>query len=459
MFTKGKPRTPSDPSVRTDNHRPHHFGKGLLLLGLGMFGTAAALAVVNPSFDKPLPATYQASEAIGLPSPFPEPIGEFTKPFVHETQIRSGDTLAALLQRLGVQESGLQAFLVQEEKARSIYKLYPGRVIQAGLNADGALEWLRYHHTPGTSDDRKFVAKWLEVLPDGQGGFTATEHAQETDTQVRVAEGQITSSLFAATDKAGIPDAITMQMADILASKIDFLRDLRSGDNFRIIYETHSHDGKAVGSGRVLALEFNNKDKAHEAAWFQPEDGSGSYYDFEGRSLKGAFLRSALKFSRISSTFGLRKHPIHGNWRGHKGVDYAARTGTPIHATADGVVEFIGRMNGYGNTIVLKHHSQYTTLYAHQSKFAQNLKKGQKVQQGDLIGYVGSTGWSTGPHLHYELRVANKPVDPLSVDVPVARALEGADRVAFNKTISSYQDQIRWVAKLQTQRIELASAD
>src|SRR5690606_32015854 len=181
------------------------------------------------------------------------------------------------------------------------------------------------------------------------------------------------------TDAAGIPDNITMQMTDILSSKVDFLRDIRRGDTFRIVYETHSHEGQSIGSGRILGLEFTSGSSTHEAVWFKPETGSGGYYDFQGKSLRGAFLRTPLKFTRISSTFGTRKHPVLGYTRQHKGIDYAAPAGTPIHNTADGVVEFIGWQRGYDNIVVIKHKGKYSTAYAHQSRFARNLKKGDRV--------------------------------------------------------------------------------
>lgn len=448
MFRKGITGTPSYRDT-LKAHRKHHFLRnGLVLVALGLFAGAAALAVVKPPEAPPI---YQASQTLTLPNPFPQALGDFSSPFISETQIRRGDTLAALLQRLRVQEPGLQQFLVQSKEARSIYKLYPGRSIQVALDNEGKLVWLRYNHTPGSSENGEYVSRWLEITPDGEGGFAAAEQSQAADVQVSIAEGEIHSSLFGATDEAGIPDAITMQMTDILGSKIDFIRDLRRGDRFRIIYESYAHEGREIGAGRILALEFINKDKAYEAVWFTPEDGSGSYYDFDGRSLKGAFLRSALKFTRISSTFGMRKHPVHGGWRGHKGVDYAAPTGTPIHATADGVIDFKGQQNGYGNTVILKHHNGYSTLYAHQSRFAPGLKKGDRVSQGQLIGYVGSTGWATGPHLHYEFRVENKPVDPLAVDLPVARTLDKGQRKAFEQNVAQYREHIHLLTTLQSE--------
>ncbi len=447
MFKKGTTDTPSFRDTLRSHRKPHHFIRnGIALVALGLFAGAAALAVVQP---QEAPVVYQARQLLSLPDPLPQLAPDSTAPFVSETQIRRGDTLAALLQRLRVQEKGLQQFLVQNKDARSIYKLYPGRSIQASMDGEGNLISLRYNHTPGTSENGKYVFKWLEVTANDDASFTATEHSAAAETQVRIAESEIKSSLFGATDSADIPDSITLQMTDILGSKIDFMQDLRQGDRFRIVYESYSHEGLEIGAGKILALEFMNKNKAYEAVWFADGKASGSYYDFNGSSLKGAFLRTALKFSRISSTFGMRRHPVHGGWRGHKGVDYAAPTGTPIHSTADGVVEFIGQQNGYGNTIIVKHHSNYSTLYAHQTRFAKGLKKGDAISQGQLIGYVGSTGWATGPHLHYEFRVNNKQIDPLSVDLPVARALDGQQRKAFERTVAQYRGHIDLLANLQ----------
>lgn len=446
-----KQGTPTHPSYRDTlrARKPFHFFRnGLVLVALGLFAGAAALAVVKPAEE---PVVYQARETLVLPQLSPLTASNDPAPFVSETTIRRGDTLAALLQRLQVSEPGLQQFLIQEEDARSIYKLYPGRVIQAALDANGSLVWLRYRHTPGTSAENGYAAKWLEITPDGEGGFLAAEVVDPAQTHMRIAEGVIESSLFGAADEAGIPDGITLEMADILGSKIDFLRDIRKGDRFRLVYETYSHEGLEVGAGKILALEFINDDTRHEAVWFAPEGESGGYYDFEGKSLRGAFLRSALKVSRISSTFGLRKHPIHGSFKAHNGVDYAAPTGTPIFATGDGTIDFIGNQRGYGKTTVIRHRNNITTLFAHQSRFAAGLKKGSKVSQGQLIGYVGSTGWSTGPHLHYEFRVNNKPVDPLAVDLPVARSLEDKHRPAFQAAVAQFRPHIEFLAEYQRQ--------
>ncbi|MGB6241637.1 MAG: peptidoglycan DD-metalloendopeptidase family protein [Castellaniella sp.] len=435
---------------QTPRHR--HITRSLLFAAGGLFLTAAALAVVKPA-PQPEPI-FQARQTLDLP-----PMGsqqQDAAPYVASTRIRRGDTVSALLHRLGVNEDGLLVFLTHEKDARSIYKLYPGRTIKAALDEQGNLVWLRYAHTPGSSVKSGIESAWLEVRPDGKGQFTAQERTVAAAQETRVAEGEITSSLFGAADEAQVPDAVTMEMVDILGSRMDFLKDLRKGDRFRIVYDAYMHDGEEVGSGRIRALEFINKGKTYSALWFQDAHGQGGYYDFSGASLKGAFLRTAIKFTRISSRFGMRMHPIHNKWTGHKGVDYAAPSGTPIHATADGTVDFIGKQNGYGNVIILKNFGKYTTLYAHQSRFAKGLKKGDRVQQGQLIGYVGQTGWATGPHLHYEFRIDKKPVDPLSVDLPVARPLNQADQKAFQALVTRYQPQMTMLARLQDSRIELA---
>ncbi|WP_084386510.1 M23 family metallopeptidase [Castellaniella caeni] len=429
-----------------------HITRSLLFAAGGLFLTAAALAVVQPA--TPPEPVFQARQTLDLP-----PMGQqadSTDPYIASTRIRRGDTVADLLRRLGINEDGLLAFLTHDASARSIYKLYPGRTVQAALDEQGHMMWLRYAHTPGSTAKSGIESAWLEVRPDGHDGFSAHERTTAAVRETRVAEGEISSSLFGAADEAQLPDSITMEMVDILGSRIDFLKDLRKGDRFRIVYDAYMHDGEEVGAGHIRALEFINKDKAYSAVWFETAQGQGGYYDFSGASLKGAFLRTAIKFTRISSTFGMRMHPIHKKWIGHKGVDYAAPSGTPIHATADGTVEFIGQQNGYGNVIILKNFGKYSTLYAHQSRFAKGLKKGDHVQQGDLIGYVGSTGWATGPHLHYEFRINNQPVDPLSTDLPMARTLEARDQKAFQATVARYQPEIQLLARLQESRIQLA---
>lgn len=439
MLKKGNNESSTTTLQHTSPKKSQFVQKSLLIMAFGLFAGAAAIAVVKPQDE---PVIYQASQALTLPTGV-TPLGhKSTEPFIHETRIRRGDTLAALLQRLQIEAPGLQAFLTHDKDARSIYKLYPGRALIAALNDENDLLWLRYIHTPADTDKGEAVSKWLEVRPNLEGGYVATEQSLAVETHIKMAEGIIHSSLFGATDAAQIPDSVALQIPEILGSKVDFMKNIQKNDKFRVIYETYSHDGQQVGAGKVLAVEFENRGKIHNALWFAPDGKGGGYYDFDGKSSQGAFLRNALKFTRISSTFGGRRHPIHGSWRNHNGVDYAAPNGTPIHATADGIIKSIGSQRGYGNTIILEHHSGYSTLYAHQSRFAPKLKKGDSVSQGQLIGYVGATGWATGPHLHYEFRINNKPVDPLAIDLPVARVLDAKQQAQFDIVTKRYQTQM-----------------
>ena len=227
--------------------------------------------------------------------------------------------------------------------------------------------------------------------------FSSRLETAAYSVSTRVASGVIKTSLFAATDAAGISDAVAVQIAEVFSTDIDFHRDLRKGDRFAAVYEIQYHQGEPVKTGRLLSAEFVNNGKTFQAVWFQNPDGEGGYYTPDGKNFRKAFLRSPLEFSRVSSGFTMaRFHPVLQTWRAHKGVDYAAPTGTRVKATADGVIEFVGKQGGYGNLVVLRHQSKFTTWYGHLSGFAQGMQKGKRVAQGDVIGFVGSTGVARG---------------------------------------------------------------
>ncbi|NBQ71014.1 MAG: M23 family peptidase, partial [Nitrosomonadaceae bacterium] len=275
----------------------------------------------------------------------------------------------------------------------------------------------------------------LFLMEKTDDAFKMTEQPVELDTRIHMKSGEINSSLFAATDNAGIPNNIAMQLTEIFASEIDFYRDLRQGDRFTVVYETFANDnGKRAKTGRVLAAEFVNKGKSHQAIYFKASNGADGYYTPEGESLRKAFLLSPLTFSRVSSGFtNARFHPILKEWRAHRGIDYAAPTGTPVKATASGIVTFSGSQKGYGNLVVLKHNGKYETAYGHLSRFASGMSKGKRISQGDVIGYVGSTGMATGPHLHYELRIDGVQRDPTNVVLPSAPPIAKRDLNTFQK--------------------------
>jgi len=244
--------------------------------------------------------------------------------------------------------------------------------------------------------------------------------------------GEIRSSLFAATDAINMPDSIAVQLADIFSSDIDFHQDLRKGDKFTAVYEVLYNNGTPVRAGRILAAEFINQGKSYRAVYFQDPEGRGGYYTPEGKNLRKAFLRSPLEFSRISSGFtNSRFHPVLKTWRAHKGIDYAAATGTRVRATSDGTIAFVGKQGGYGNLIVLQNQGNYSTAYGHLSAFAKGLRRGSRINQGDVIGFVGMSGLASGPHLHYEFRVAGVQRNPLSVDLPTAFPIAAKYRPQF----------------------------
>lgn len=349
--------------------------------------------------------------------------GIFTfEPLVAEERIRRGDTLVSLLERMGANTEGLNSFLKRDKTAKDLLNLRPGRVLSVQQTADGDLKWLRYK---SDFDEEKQESILIRKV---NGEFRSKIESVNFEKQIVFRAGKVESTLFAAADKAGIPDSVGIQFTEIFSSDIDFHRELRRGDEFRVVYEDMMLEGRSARAGRVLAVEFINNKKSYKAYWFKPKGNMpAGYYDENGRSLKKSFLRSPLAFSRISSGFTPRRfHPIHQTWKAHNGVDYAAPTGTPIMATSSGTVKFSGWQNGYGNFVEIQHHSGYSTAYAHLSRFANGVRVGQKIQQGDVIGYVGATGWATGPHLHYEFRVNRVPKNPLDVaiakNVPLDRA-------------------------------------
>ena len=259
--------------------------------------------------------------------------------------------------------------------------------------------------------------------------------------------GVINSSLFAAVDRAGVPESVAIQIVDILASDIDFHRDLRKGDRFTVVYDSLYGNGEPARAGRVLAVEFVNQGIPHRAVYFQAENGENGYYAPDGKNLRKAFLRSPLEFSRISSGFSsARFHPILKTWRAHSGIDYAAPTGTRVKAAADGTVVVAGWQGGYGNVIILQHQGQYSTVYGHLSTFAKGLRQGQHVSQGDIIGHVGATGMATGPHLHYEFRFNGVQRDPLRVAMPAANPVSARHMATFydyTKPLMARLDMLR----------------
>ena len=361
-----------------------------------------------------------------------------------EERVQRGDTIGSLLARAAVDDSEAMEFLRTDPSARALYQLRPGRALKVATHDDGRLAGLR------------FLAGNGEILSVGRSanGFTTNREAAPADTRVTMRAGEIQTSLFAAADDADLPDAITLALADVFEGDIDFYHDLRRGDRFIVLYETRYVDGEPAGTGRILAAEFVNRGVALHAFLWQAPDGSEGYYDETGRSSRKSFLRSPMEFSRITSGFTqARFHPILHTMRAHRGPDFAAPMGTPVRATADGVVTVAGEQNGYGNVVILQHDGRYSTVYAHLSRFAEELRSGARIRQGDTIGYVGQTGWATGPHLHYELRVDGEPQDALTAALPMATPVSDEERPAFIAGITPLASELAVVRALPDVRV------
>jgi murein DD-endopeptidase MepM/ murein hydrolase activator NlpD len=375
-------------------HKPGTLGGtiGLTLLLAAACGAVGAYSTFSPDTDLQLPAPVVEALALRAEEQ------SAPKSYVREEQFQRADTIPGFIARLGLADPRIA-------RLRSLRDLRPGTYVSAEVSADGdliSLAWLSGRDT------------LVRILPEGDG-YSRSESRAQFDTREAMKSGVIRSSLFGASDDAGIPDGVAMQLADVFGGDIDFHRDLRKGDRFSVVYETHWLGGRAVRSGRVLAAEFVNQGKSYRAVHY-----GSSYYTPEGKSMRKTFLRAPLEFSRVTSGFGMRRHPIAKAWMKHNGTDYAAATGTRVRAVGDGVVEFVGVKGGYGKVVVLRHHGQYTTLYAHLSRFPAGMHRGQRVAQNDTIGFVGQTGWATGPHLHYEFHVAGQSRNPRSLAMPAA---------------------------------------
>lgn len=344
--------------------------------------------------------------------------------FWRNERVQRGDTVAELLRRLNIEDAAGSAYLRTASEAESFRKLAIGREVQAETDAVGGLMTLRY-----LGDDNAQVM----VMKQGDGYITHIQPAQ-LEKRLFVRTGEIKTSLYAATDVAGMPEAAANQLADIFSGDIDFHHDLRKGDKFTVVYEMVYSDGALVSTGHIQAAEFINQGKAYQALHFQ-----GNYYTQEGKSVRKAFLRSPIEFSRVSSGFTKsRFHPVLNKWRAHKGVDFAAQIGTKVKATSDGIISSFGKQGGYGNVIMINHQGRFTTVYGHLSRFAKGLKRGQRVAQGEVIGYVGMTGMTSGPHLHYEFKIDGQQRDPLRVALPDAKPISDADKAAFQTVAESF---------------------
>lgn len=360
---------------------------------------AASFDSIDVSVDKALPAIAEAE---------PEILGEW-----HEATVKSGDSLSRIFNRHGLSAQELYRVTSDKTSATYLKKIFPGDTIKLRIDEDRLTE-LVYAYEINQSlhivrKDDAFHAELIEI---------------PLETRITHASATINDSLFLSAQAAGISDATTMELAGIFGWDVDFALDIRQGDSFSALYEEIYLNGEKIRDGKIIAAEFINQGESYKAVRYTSPDNRTDYYTPDGKSMRKAFLRTPVSFSRISSRFDLRrKHPVLNRIRAHKGVDYAAATGTPIKATGDGKIVHRGVKGGYGHTVIIQHGNTYSTLYAHMSSYKRGLKVGSRVKQGQVVGFVGSSGLATGPHLHYELRVNGVHRNPLTVKLPSAEPL------------------------------------
>lgn len=341
-------------------------------------------------------------------------------------KIEDGDSLSLLFRRLGLSPQDLRDIITLNKQTATLKKLVPGQILSFQVDG-GQLQALEFDLD---------LTKTLRVTK-GKSGFASEIITTELERRIKQMEGVINDSLFLAGQEAGLSDNLIMQLVAIYGWDIDFALDIRRGDSFKVVYEEKYKERKKVADGPILAAEFTNQDKKIRAVRHQRGDGQVGYYTEDGMSMRKAFLRTPLKFSRISSHFNLRrKHPILNKIRAHRGVDYAAPTGTPVKATGAGVVHHVGNKGGYGKTVIIRHGGKYSTLYAHLSRYKKGLRRGRAVNQGEIIGYVGKSGLATGPHLHYEFLVHGVHRNPLTVALPIAESISAPEMDQFKARTS-----------------------
>ncbi len=336
--------------------------------------------------------------------------------------IKPGDNLSALFKKQGLSASDVYLITSTPEVGKLLSEILPGQTLEFRINSAGELTQFRYQQS-------KLKSFFFEKTDKG---YTGKEVILEPDVRMASSYGQIDSSLFLASQKAGLSDNLTMQLAGIFGWDIDFVQDIREGDSFSVIYEEKYLDGEKLSDGNILAASFTNQGETYTAVRYTDSKGETGYYTPDGKSMKKAFLRTPVDFTRISSQFNPnRLHPIFKTKRPHRGVDYAAPTNTPIKAAGDGKVKYAGWQRGFGNIVCIEHPNNIVTAYAHQNKIGKGIKIGVSVKQGQIIGYVGQTGWATGPHLHYEFRVNGIHRNPVTVKLPDASPISKKEMARF----------------------------
>lgn len=364
-----------------------------------------------------------------------------------QVTVKPGDSLSTLFSRANLGARDVHNFVSSNKETKQLKRIMPGETLSFGLNAKGALEQLTY--------TKSQLESW-QFTHDGEQ-FSAEHVILEPELQPTYRSAEITGSLFVAGDKVGIPHGLIMELAGIFGWDIDFALDIRKGDQFSVLYEEKFLNGERIGTGEILAAEFRNQGKTFKTVRYQDEDGRSSYYTPEGLSMRKAFLRTPVNFTRVSSNFNPRRlHPVTKKVRPHRGVDYAAPTGTPVYAAGDGKVIRSGYTSLNGNYVVIQHGQKYSTKYLHLHK--RKVRKGQSVRQGQTIGTVGSTGRSTGPHLHYEFLVNGVHRNPRTVKLPQALPIAKAKMATFQQQTAPLMATLAQHQAPQTSQVAMTAA-
>lgn len=403
---------------------------------LPLFGIYTAFGIAPQTLTTNI-ATSMVVEEVSLPT-LDQALNDeanLAEKFWYKDYVRRDDTLQSVLTRLNIRNRDALEFIRSDSVASEIARsIIPGRQVKSETDTDGNLFHFEY----------QISANQFLTITKTADGYEAHQDERILEIRPVLKSAKINSSLFGATDAANIPDHIAIQLADIFESEINFHTDLRRGDRFNVIYEGSYDQGELIKSGEVLAAEFVNNGKVYRAVGFRDSNNQMQYYTPEGKSIHKSFLRSPLEFSRVSSGFSVaRFHPVLQRMRAHKGVDFAAPTGTRIKASADAVVDFVGTKGGYGNVIILKHDNGISTVYGHLSRFAPELRRGSKVTQGQMIGFVGMSGVATGPHLHYEFLINGKHQDPMKVALPKNNTIQGGNKAQFETISNQMMAQLR----------------
>ena len=429
---------------------PQHVTAVVAAVLLGGGGGAFAVASLGPdAANLPVRTLVETLETPNLEAQVAS-LEQKTLRLYRNDITRGTDTPESLLRRLGLVDSAAAAFIRKNPEARQALLNRSGRNVSVEANEQQQLltlttRWLR------SDNDSQFQR--MVITRSAQNTFSVRTDTAPLTASVRMAGGTVASSLYAASDEARLPDTVTRQLADVFSGQIDFHRALRKGAVFSVVYETLEAEGEPLRTGRLLSAEITNDKKTYDAIWFQEPGQKGAYYTMKGDSLRRAFLASPVPYSRLTSGFGSRLHPILQTRRAHTGVDYAAPTGTPVISVADGVVTESSYQGAYGNMVVVQHNARQSTVYAHLSRM--NVKRGQAIKQGDIIGAVGTTGLSTGPHLHFEFRIGGRHVDPLTLaQQGSAEPVSAAVRPQFNQRAQVARSQLMAAAQMRQGNIQ-----